>query len=141
MRNMTSTLLVLCPEFLTTRLKQSIFNPLQPLLFNDIISSPGLRRDYVSQQLSTYFIATAIRKLHSQAVEHVFDTEPDLFPTVPKLNLLSPKKTSLHQLGAIFHDKGTIEGIYSVHQDIWIHKLGLKEDDESGDFTQRLWLA
>ena len=141
MRNLTSVLLILCPQFPATGLKQSMFNPSQPLTLEDIITAPGLQRDHISQQVSTYFIAAAIRKLHPEAVEQVFCSQEDYFPMMPQLELLTPQRTILHQLGAIFHDEGTIEGTYGVHQDIWIQKLGFKEEDECHHFEERLWLA
>ena len=47
----------------------------------------------------------------------------------------------MQQLGAIFHNEDTIDGTYDVHQNIWIQKLGFKEEDESHHFNECLWLA
>ena len=58
-----------------------------------------------------------------------------------QLDLLTPRKTVLHQLGAIYKDEGTIEGTYRVYTDIQIYKLGLKEDNQSHCFNRRLQLA
>lgn len=141
MRNLTSALLIICPKIPTSGLQQSMLNTSQPLRLHDILTAPGLRRDSVSRKISLYHIATAIRKIHPEAVDAIFKDEPDLFPQMPQLELLAPRKTALQQLGAIFEDEGTIEGTYGVHTDIWIRKLGFKEDDQSHHFGQRLWLA
>ena len=141
MRNMTTALLVHCPEFPTTGLKQSMFDPSHSLNYDNILTAQGLRRDSISRQISTYFIATAIRKLHPEAVEFIFHGMDEQFPQMPRLELLTPQKTMIQQVGAIYHDEGTIDGTYGVHHDIWIQKLGLKEEDEFHHFDERLWLA
>ncbi len=138
---MTSALLVLCPEFPATGLKQSMFNPSQPLSLDEILTAPGLQRDDIARQISTYFIATAVRTLHPEAVNFIFNNADNQFPQMPQLELLTPQRTTMQQLGAIFHDEGTIDGTYGVHQDIWIQKLGFKEEDESHHFDEHLWLA
>ena len=48
----------------------------------------------------------------------MFSSQAEKFPKMPQLELLTPKKTTLHQLDAIFQDKGTIKGTYGVHKDI-----------------------
>ena len=141
MHNMTSGLLIVSPSLPSSGLKQSMIDPKQPLTLNDILLSPGLHRDQVSKEISLFFIMDAICKIHPKAVASVFLGQENYVPSMPKLQLLTPEKTVLHQLGAIFHDEGTIDGTYGVHHDIWIQKLGFKEEDEFGHFHEQLWLA
>ncbi len=118
MRNMTSALLVLCPEFPATGLKQSMFNPSQLLSLDEILTAPGLQRDDIACQISTYFIMTAVRTLHPEAVNLIFNNTDNQFPQMPQLKLLISQRTTMQQLGAIFHDEDTIDGTYDVHQNI-----------------------
>ena len=138
MRNMTSALLVLCPEFSATGLKQFMFNSSQLLSLDEILTASELQRDNIACQISTYFITTAVQILHSEAVNFIFNDIDNQFPQMPQLELLTSRRTTMQQLGAIFHDEGTIDGTYGVHQDIWIQKLGFKEDDESHHFDEHL---
>jgi hypothetical protein len=42
------------------------------------------------------------------------------------IHCLNMRKTKFWQFGAIFKDKGTIEGIYSVHKSIFLDQLSLQ---------------
>lgn len=58
-------------------------------------------------------------------------------PSFPFVDRLPPTKTKLEQLGAAFHNEGTIEGTLAVHESIWLEKLGYKR--ENNIFKTRLW--
>ena len=138
MHNMTSALLVLCSEFSATDLKQFMFNSSQSLSLNEILTALRLQRDDIACQISTYFITTAVQILHSEAVNYIFNDADNQFPQMSQLKLLTSQRTMMQQLRAIFHDEDTIDGTYGVHQDIWIQKLGFKEEDESHHFDECL---
>src|SRR5947207_12074565 len=118
MCNMTSALLVLCSEFSATNLKQFMFNSSQLLSLNEILTAPELQRDDIAHQISTYFIMTAVQILHSEAVNFIFNDADNQFSQMSQLKLLTSRKTTMQQLRAIFHDEGTIDETYDVHQDI-----------------------
>ena len=138
MHNMTSALLVLCPEFPATDLKQSMFNSSQLLSLDEILTASGLQRDNIAHQISTYFIMTAVQILHSEAVNFIFNDTDNQFPQMSQLKLLTSRRTTMQQLRAIFHDEGTIDETYDVHQNIWIQKLDFKKNDESHHFDECL---
>ena len=61
---------------------------------------------------------------------------------------LPVNKTMFCQFGAIFKDKGTIEGIYSVYKSIFLDQPGLYTPEDPtkaravhNDFHNRLWLV
>ena len=118
MCNMTSVLLVLCSEFPATGLKQFMFNSSQLLSLNEILTASELQRDNIACQISTYFIVTAVQILHSEAVNFIFNDADNQFSQMPQLELLTSRRTTMQQLGAIFHDEDTINETYDVHQNI-----------------------
>jgi hypothetical protein len=141
MRNMTTAVHVTCPYLPTSGLRQSMLDFSPSLELEAFFRAPGLQRDEVSQDITRFLIADTIRQLHPKSYEKVFNHHPSMSPKMPQLKILAPQKMPMHQLGAIFHDEGTIEGTYGVHRDIWINKFGLKEEDEAHCFDDRLWLV
>jgi hypothetical protein len=139
MQNLTTSLLLRCEDYPDEGLTQSMHDPSHPLELMDILQ--GTKRDAISKQWSRFLIVDSICKVHNEEINTVFDGRKHLLPTFPKIDLLKPRKTVAHNPGASFYNEGTIEGTYGVHRDIWLQKLGLKEDDATGDFATRLWLV
>jgi Family of unknown function (DUF6589) len=144
MRNLTTAILVYHPEIPAAGLQQSMLQTNHELKLSDFAHSPGLRRGRRDDvQFTRYIIADAIRKLHPDQILNIMGPEEyeERFSPPEMKRLKSGKHTSIHPLGTIFHNEGTIEGNVAVHKDIWIDKLEFSECDEDGDFTQRLWLV
>ena len=52
----------------------------------------------------------------------------NVFPEPPVFETLQAHRTKMFQLGAIFQDEGTLEGTYSVHDEIWKKQFGFEPD-------------
>ena len=141
MQNLTTSLLLHCEDYPNEGLTQSMHDPSHPLGLMEILLAPGTQRDDVSKQWARFLIIDSIRKVHNEEINTIFKGREHLLPTFPKVDLLKPRKTVAHNPGASFYNEGTIEGTYGVHNDIWLQKFGLKEDDATGDFATRLWLV
>jgi len=78
-----------------------------------------------------------LRPLHPQ----VFTDSDDSYLKIPSLKPIRANKTRFWQFGAIFEDEGTIDGIYGVHESIFLQQLRLQApDDPNGipdDFHSR----
>lgn len=117
-------------------------DPTIPLKYSDLIEARGRRRDFFSAQCTNYFIADAIRTVHPDPFNRLFQGKEELIPKMPEIDRLPPKPvTKLHHLGAIFFDEGTIEGTFQVHNDIWLSKMRFSDDSTKRDFARRLWLV
>jgi hypothetical protein len=65
---------------------------------------------------------------------------------MPVIEQIPTNKTQFWQLGTIPENKGTINGIYSIHQNIFLEQFGLSALDdplsqEYNDFKKQLWLV
>ena len=142
MRNLTTSLLVICPWLPSKGLQQSMFHPTHPLVLKEVIESSGMARDEVSVQCTIALLSDAVRSVHTISVEKMFKDSGASLPLMPEIDCLQPRPTSeVYYLGAIFHDEGTIDGTYGVHDDIWLSKLGYSKDKDATDFSSRLWLV
>jgi hypothetical protein len=144
MRNLTTAILVCHPEIPATGLQQSMLQTSHELQLSDFAQSPGLRKGRPDDvQFTRYIIADAIRKLHLDQVLNIMSSKEyeRRFSPPEMKRLKSGKHTSLHPLGAILHNEGTIEGNIALHKDIWIDKLRFSEHDEDHHFDERLWLV
>jgi hypothetical protein len=144
MRNLTTAILVHHPEIPATGLQQSMLRTSHELRLSDFVQSPGLRRGRRDdKQFTRYIIADAIRKLHPDQILNIMGSKEyeERFSPPEMKRLKSGEHTSLHTLGAIFYNEGTIEGNVALHKDIWIDKLGFSECDEDRHFAERLWLV
>ena len=113
-----------------------------PLQLRDIVTAPGITGvDDIGPQASRSLIADAIKRLHP-AVSTLFAGDAaQLYPSFPSIERLPPRKTNFWQFAGITADEGTIEGTYTVHDDIYLRQLRLRAaatPDEGDDFTKRL---
>ena len=142
MRNLTTAILVESPSLPTTGLTQDMLNTAIPLNPYQIESSPGMVRDSISAQCTMFLLSKAIQSIHSSAVDAVFQDHEDMRPMFPQVKSIPPRPTNtVHHLGGIFFDEGTIEGTYGVHRNIWLDQLGFSEAPADSDFFSRLWLV
>lgn len=179
MRNLTTSILVQNPHLPETGLHQSMLNNIRLLEPDEIFNATGLKttdtttdgRD-VEDGIRTFFIADAIRQILPEAIRRIFSTGPTqssqdssspTFPQFPHLDALTPLKTKITQIDAVYQNEGTIAGTYGVHDEIWTSKLGFSQEDAGekalpdtpealdqddhdhdhgkSDFEERLWLV
>ena len=148
MRNLTTALLIKCPELPDGGLKQTMHDPSVPLDADALIEKVGSARDAYKKQVAEYFIVEALAKLHGDAVANVWEqehmkpsSERIARPTFPMNRRLDPTPTDFYQCGAIYEDEGTIDGTYGVHDRIWGTYCGCSTSPGDGHFRERLWLA
>jgi hypothetical protein len=65
---------------------------------------------------------------------------------MPVIEQIPTNKTQFWQLGTILENKGTINRIYSIHQNIFLEQFGLSALDdplsqEHDNFKKQLWLV
>ena len=142
----TNAAWVVCDELPEDGLFQEMHDSSVPLKLEDIALSRGIQGgDSFARDVSTYFIAEAIERLHHDAVaNNVFKQCRDRFPSFPVEHQLPPRKTQFWQFAGIAADEGIIEGTYQVHVSIFLHQLRLERDDKTGkpsDFPRLLFLA
>ena len=121
-------------------------NPTIKLHLHDIFTAPAISGDDngIGIRISKSLISDAIEKVHSSAVNMIFDGSGHTLPRMPEIDLIATNKTKFWQFGAIFEDEGTIAGTYGVHQSIFLDQLRLFAADKPtdlDDFASRLWLV
>lgn len=122
--NLTTACLVDCPE-LNGPLKQSSLDLTQRFTKDMVIQYllPRPRRvDSKSKWLMAYAFKTLFKKK---------GTPPPYSPVAQ----VQYKDSPFLQIGAIFEDEGTIEGVYRLHEELWQRRLEFK------DYNDRLTLV
>ena len=147
-RNLTTALLIECPELPVGGLKQGMHNPAVELDADAIIENVGQSRDEFYADMARYFIVEALGKMHGDSVSHVWMQENakpagerfsrPAFPRIDQLSHTIP--TKFYQLGAIYEDEGTINGTYGVQDRIFDY-LGCNTAEKKTKFRDRIWLA
>ena len=133
-------------------LTQDMHNQTVLLPLGDILCLLGiLDTDNISTAITRNLIADAIKRLHPDAVKHVFKDKDEVdhrignsYPEFPTLERLPARKTEYWQFAGITADEGTIEGTYAIHDDIYKEQLGLHAAEAPGeqdDFSRRLYLV
>jgi hypothetical protein len=138
MRNLTTGLLVVSSALPINGLTQSMLRRHVALDARDILQN--FQQDAASEELSRYFILNAISQLHPVVRTSVYSD--NVFPEPPVFETLQAHRTKMFQLGAIFQDEGTLEGTYSVHDEIWKKQFGFEPEGlDRENFIERLWLV
>ncbi|KAJ5561819.1 hypothetical protein N7535_003718 [Penicillium sp. DV-2018c] len=117
-----------------------MYDPLFQLKTIDILSSPGNLEDEILHQSQRYWIAEAIRVTHRAAVHDVFTDELVGWPQFPRIDRLSPQKTTHYSLDPILESKGTASGLDAMCETmdkVFSEQLGY---DPSGNFSETLHL-
>ncbi|TEY20092.1 hypothetical protein BOTCAL_1824g00010 [Botryotinia calthae] len=99
-KNLTTAILILCPELPLLGFKQAMYNPTIPLDFRDILDFTGLAAD----------------------------------PFFCQIKCIPVNKTKYWQLSDIHTNKGTIDGTYKVHNNIFKTQLAFSKLSESIPF-------
>jgi len=144
-KSFTNAMYVECEDLPASGLTQDMRNSSVPLQLRDIVTAPGITGvDDIGPQASRSLIADAIKRLHP-AVSTLFAGDAaQLYPSFPSIERLPPRKTNFWQFAGITADEGTIEGTYTVHDDIYLRQLRLRAaatPDEGDDFSKRLYLV
>jgi hypothetical protein len=142
MRNLTTGLLVVSSALPTNGLTQKMLRRHVTLDAREMLLQNQFQQDAASEALTRYFILNAISQLHPVVKTSVYSD--NAFPEPPVFEILQSHRTKMFQLGAIFQDEGTLEGTYSVHDEIWKNQFGFEPDEDGSDrkhFSERLWLV
>ncbi|KAI1818892.1 hypothetical protein F4861DRAFT_544588, partial [Xylaria intraflava] len=116
--NLTTACLVACPSLKGPLFQRSL--NLRQKFTHDMILTYLLPRRPSLDEASKYLLKFAIMDL--------FKLEDP--PEYPAVDLVSYSDSPYIQLGAIFENEGTIDGVYQVHEELWKHRLEFKEYDE-----------
>ena len=95
----------------------------KPLKFLDILGSPGLSGADNNLGLNTTraLIVKSIKRIYTGSVSDIFSQGGnDRFPRIPAKDIIPIYKSFFRQFGAIYEDEGTIEGYYSVYNNIFL---------------------
>jgi len=124
---MTTAAIVLCPKLLPLGLCQSMHDLTLLLRLEDILDAPSIssKDSRVRVNITQSLILDALKRIYTASVNTVF-RDSDRYPKMLSMYCLTVNKTKFWQFGAIFKDKGTIKGIYSVHKSIFLDQLGLQ---------------
>lgn len=112
--NLTTALLVACPE-LNGPFKQSDIDMTVQFTRKMVIDYLLPRRPVVNAT-SRWLVKHAFRKLFKRDIEPMPIVKRVTFPRSPYI-----------QLGAIFEDEGTIDGVYRLHETLFKDRLDMKD--------------
>src|SRR5436305_10862423 len=115
MRSVTTGKVLLGHDIPDGGLLQAMLHENVPLDYKDVMVSDGTRRDKAHNQISTFFIAEAIRSIYSEAIQQLYGTKFNAeYPHPPSLSeqCLPSRKTEAYPLGPIMANKGTTNGTY-----------------------------
>lgn len=121
MVNLTTACLIACPE-LDGPLKQSSFNLTKKFTKQMELQYLVPHEDKALDSVSRYLVNFAIGK--------VMKAEKDDLAKYPGKKCLTFKESPILQLGAIFEDEGTLDGVYNLHEELFKRRLEFKEYDE-----------
>ncbi|KAK4232741.1 hypothetical protein C8A03DRAFT_20029, partial [Achaetomium macrosporum] len=108
---------VACPE-LNGPLKQSSFDLTQRVTKDMVVN-------YVVPRRKTVDIAS--RWLMGHAFMQVFGKEGDKGPKYPVVKAVKYEESPYLEIGAIWETEGTTDGVYRVHEELWLRRLEFKE--------------
>jgi hypothetical protein len=144
LRRFTTGKLFLGREIPAGGLRQDMLRDGVELGLKDILSAPGNNYDQYESQISSYFIAEAIRTTFPKETNRLFakmqksnsvGSRNYKIPQMPKIDILPLEKTQRVVLGPIPSEEGSISGNISVLDNIFLHQLRFSPE---ADFSQRL---
>ena len=116
-----------------------------------IYQAAGNQNDAILRACQRYWIAEAIRYTHSAAIEKLFNGQDSItidqgkqpvnhavWPELPTVERLLPRKTPHCALGPILENEGTISGTYGVIDTVFEEQL---ECDREKAFDSQLYLV
>ncbi|KAI1820669.1 hypothetical protein F4861DRAFT_542738 [Xylaria intraflava] len=116
--NLTTACLVACPTLKGPLLQRSL--NLRQKFTHDMILKYLLPRRPSLDEASKYLLKFSLKDL--------FKLEDP--PEYPAVDVVTYKESPYIQLGAIFENEGTIDGVYQVHEELWKRRLEFKDYDE-----------
>lgn len=131
-----------------------MFNPTFGLTPGRFLDLPGLERDDIQRQISTFLIARAIREAFPEEVANVYNCVT--FVKMPEVEVLRHMQSKHATLGPIKFNEGTIDGQYGVLNTIFCDQFGLhknpsrgvdegrensEDTDQNIDWAERLYLV
>jgi hypothetical protein len=127
-------------------LRQNMLRDDVELELKDILRAPGSQHDQCESQISSYFIAEAIRTTFPEETKRLFakmqksntgGSHKFNIPKMPKIDIPPLEKTQRVVLGPIPAEEGSISGNIKVLDNIFLRQLGFSSEEE---FSQRLFL-
>ena len=124
---LTTAAIILCPKLPTLGLYQSIHNLIIPLRLKDILATPSIssKDSRIGLSIIQSLISDAVKRIYITSVSSIF-RDSNCYPKILSIYYLKVNKTKFQQFRAIFKDKGTIKGIYSVYKSIFLDQLSLQ---------------
>ncbi|KAK3360956.1 hypothetical protein B0T24DRAFT_586027 [Lasiosphaeria ovina] len=116
--NLTTTCLVTCPE-LNGPLQQSSLDLTQRFTRQMVIQHLLPRQPSVDAA-SKWLLKYAFMQVFAKGSA----------PEMPTVKRVTYKESPFLQIGAIFENEGTIDGVYKLHEELWKRRLDFKEYDE-----------
>jgi hypothetical protein len=117
--NLTTACLVSCPE-IDGPLLQSSINRAQRFTMKMV-------RESMIRQPQTRDIAS--RLLVKFSIGKLLGVEKKNLPKWPEVKQVHYEESPFLQIGAIWEDEGTIQGVYNIHEELWKQRLNFKEYD------------
>ena len=126
MQLMTMAIIVFCFGLLFLGLHQSMHNSIIPLRLKNILTAPSIfnKNNKIGLSIMQSLISNAIKRLYTAGIDFVF-RDNNCYFKMPSMHCLNINQTKFWQFGAIFKNKGTIEGTYGVHKSIFLDQLSL----------------
>jgi len=92
-----------------------------PLRLKDILAAPSIssKDSRIGLNITRSLILDAIKRLYIAGINSIF-RDSNRYPKIPSMYCLNINQTKFWQFGAIFKDKGTIKGTYSVYKSIFL---------------------
>ena len=120
--------IILCFELLTLSLYQSIYNLIIPLRLKNILDASSIfnKDSRIRLSIIQSLILNTIKRIHIASITSVFK-DSNYYSKMLSIHCLNIKKTKFQQFRAIFKNKGTIKGIYSIYKSIFLNQLSLQQ--------------
>ena len=119
-------------------LKQLMLNNTRQLKLDEVVNAAGNKFDNLQKQISTSFIADAIRCAYPAAVDGIFNSNADIeYPCMPVVDILPHGRTEHVTLGPILDSEASINGNYRVMENIFLDQLQYNRETA---FNDRLFL-
>ena len=125
-----------------------MFNPIVTLSTDRLLKQVALSYNKHYSQVALYFIIRALLKLHVKEVTRAqvkeklkLEIDYITYLVFPIVKQLKPILIEFYYLGVIYKDKGTLNGTYGVHDQIFLHYLNFLDNPKLGDFKNQLQLA
>ena len=99
---------------------------------NDIIKTSDINNDdkRLEKQISFFLILNVVQKIHSTAIDIVFNKMMNSFLQMSIIKTLSVHQTQFQQLEVIIKNERTLSDIMQVHENIFLNQLDFSINDD-----------